>query len=214
MKGNQGTLHDDVRRYPDDPASPTTTMKPTVDGDHGRIETRTATIATTIDWWQADHRWPGLKAIGKVVRCRETEAKSTTETACYGLSSALSPHRLNAVVRSHWGVENRLRLNVVMTKIRTERAWATAPTTSPFCATWPSTSCRRTRQKDRSAANSNAPDGMKPICQAFSLSVEMRSPRQHSAFDMHMDMLVAICGAVPLTGRTARRPAPPEAMWI
>ncbi len=189
-------------------------MKPTVDGDHGRIETRTATIATTIDWWQADHRWPGLKAIGKVVRCRETEAKSTTETACYGLSSALSPHRLNAVVRSHWGVENRLRLNVVMTKIRTERAWATAPTTSPSCATWPSTSCRRTRQKDRSAANSNAPDGMKPICQAFSLSVEMRSPRQHSAFDMHMDMLVAICGAVPLTGRTARRPAPPEAMWI
>jgi len=116
LKGNQGTLHDDVRRYLDDPGSPTITMKPTVDGDHGRIETRTATIATTIDWLQADHRWPGLKAIGKVVRCRETEAKSTTETAYYVLSSALSPDRLNEVVRSHWGVENRLhwRLDVVM----------------------------------------------------------------------------------------------------
>jgi len=116
LKGNQGTLHDDVTRFLDDPASQVTTAKPAVDADHGRIETRTATVSTDIDWLQDDHRWPGLKAIGKVHRMRETAAKTTAETAYYLLSTALSPDRLNEVVRSHWGVENRLhwRLDVVM----------------------------------------------------------------------------------------------------
>ncbi|HME26076.1 MAG TPA: ISAs1 family transposase [Acetobacteraceae bacterium] len=116
LKGNQGTLHDDVRTYLDDPASKVTASKPTVDADHGRIETRTATVSTDIDWLQDDHHWPGLAAIGKVVRVRETAAKTTTETAYYLLSTALSAERFNAVVRSHWGVENRLhwRLDVVM----------------------------------------------------------------------------------------------------
>jgi predicted transposase YbfD/YdcC len=51
-----------------------------------------------------------------VVRIRETPATTTTETAYYLSSQALSPERLNEVVRSHWGVENRLhwRLDVVM----------------------------------------------------------------------------------------------------
>ena len=116
LKGNQGTLHDDVIRYFDDPASKTTTAKPDVEADHGRIETRTATISTDIKWLQDDHQWPGLTAIGKVVRTRETTTKTTTETAYYRLSSALSPERCNEIVRSHWGVENRLhwRLDVVM----------------------------------------------------------------------------------------------------
>jgi predicted transposase YbfD/YdcC len=116
LKGNQGTLHDDVTRFLDDPASQITTAIPAVDADHGRIETRTATVSTDIGWLQKDHQWPGLKAIGKVHRMRETAAKTTTETAYYLLGSALSPDRLNEVVRSHWGVENRLhwRLDVVM----------------------------------------------------------------------------------------------------
>ena len=116
MKGNQPTLHDDVVRLFDDPASTVSTAKPPVDGDHGRIETRTATVSTEIEWLQNSHRWPGLKAIGKVERRRETPAKTTTEVAYYLLSTALFPDRLNAVVRSHWGVENQLhwRLDVVM----------------------------------------------------------------------------------------------------
>ena len=65
---------------------------------------------------QEDHNWPGLTAIGKVVRLRETATQTTTETAYYLLSTALSGERFNEVVRSHWGVENRLhwRLDVVM----------------------------------------------------------------------------------------------------
>jgi predicted transposase YbfD/YdcC len=116
LKANQGTLHDDVTTYLDDPASETVTAVPTVDADHGRIETRTATVSTNIAWLQETHRWPGLAAIGKLVRVRETAVKTTTETAYYLLSTALSGTRFNEVVRQHWGVENRLhwRLDVVM----------------------------------------------------------------------------------------------------
>ena len=122
LKGNQGTLHDDVSLFMDDPASTVSASHTTVDADHGRIETRTATVSTDIAWLQEGHRWPGLAAIGKVVRVRETaantttEAKTTTETAYYLLSTALSGERFNEVVRSHWGVENKLhwRLDVVM----------------------------------------------------------------------------------------------------
>ncbi len=116
LKGNQGTLDEDGVRFLDDPASTFTTAKPDVDAGHGRIETRTATVSSDIAWLQNDHCWPGLKAIGKVDRVRETPARTTTETAYYRLSTALSAERFNEVVRQHWGVENRLhwRLDVVM----------------------------------------------------------------------------------------------------
>ncbi len=116
LKGNQGTLHDDVSEFLDDPACGAITTAPVVEADHGRIETRTATVCTDISWLQTHHKWPGLAAVGKVVRVRETAGKTTTETAYYLLSTALSSQRFNAVAREHWGVENRLhwRLDVVM----------------------------------------------------------------------------------------------------
>jgi predicted transposase YbfD/YdcC len=116
LKGNQGTLHDDVSLFLDDPACTGTATAQTVDGDHGRIETRTATISSDIDWLQKQHGWPGLVAIGKIDRIREEADKTTHETAYYLLSAALAGERFLEVVRSHWGVENRLhwRLDVVM----------------------------------------------------------------------------------------------------
>jgi predicted transposase YbfD/YdcC len=116
LKGNQGTLHEDVVLLVDDPETKSATAQPVVDADHGRIETRTASVSTEIDWLQKQHQWPGLKAVGKVVRMRETAEKTTTETAYYLLSSALTPERFNEVARQHWGVENSLhwRLDVVM----------------------------------------------------------------------------------------------------
>jgi predicted transposase YbfD/YdcC len=116
LKGNQGTLFDDVVLLLDDPELKTSTAVPVVEADHGRIETRTATVSTEIDWLQKQHQWPGLKAIGKVVRVREAADKTATETAYYLLSRALSPERFNQVIRQHWGIENSLhwRLDVVM----------------------------------------------------------------------------------------------------
>jgi predicted transposase YbfD/YdcC len=116
LKGNQGTLHDDVSLFLDDPACAGSATAQTVDADHGRIETRTATISNNVEWLQKQHDWPGLAAIAKVERIREGSKKTTHETAYYLLSTGLSGERFLEVVRSHWGVENRLhwRLDVVM----------------------------------------------------------------------------------------------------
>ena len=128
LKGNQGTLHDDVVRFLDDPAARAATSKPNADAGHGRverrrspgIETRTASVSTEVGWLKKQHGRPGLSAIGKVRRIRKTAAGTTAETACYLFSTALSPDRLNEIARSHWGIENQLhwRLDVVMNEDR------------------------------------------------------------------------------------------------
>ena len=74
------------------------------------------TVSTDIGWLQETNHWPGLAAIGKVQRSRETADKITTETAYYLLSGPPLAERLGAVVRSLWSIENTLhwRLDVVM----------------------------------------------------------------------------------------------------
>jgi len=121
LKANQGTLHADASLFLDDPACQGTATHTTVDADHGRIETRTATVSSRIDWL-GHHQWPGLAAIGKIVRTRETKTRTpikpeaTRESCYYLLSTPLSAERFGQVVRSHWGVENQLHwcLDVVM----------------------------------------------------------------------------------------------------
>jgi regulator of RNase E activity RraB len=46
LKRNQGTLHDGVSTFLDDPACDASAIDRTVDADHGRVETRTATVST------------------------------------------------------------------------------------------------------------------------------------------------------------------------
>ena len=121
LKGNQGALHEDVKLYLDDPAQDENCLShQDVDGSHGRIETRTASVAHDIDWLQGRHRWPGLAAIGKVVAMRETKAGTTTETRYYIMSAKLSPQRFQHAVRSHWAIENSLHwvLDVTMNEDR------------------------------------------------------------------------------------------------
>lgn len=116
LKANQETLYDDVALLLSDPETKTETAQPVVEADHGRIETRTATVCSEVQWLQKQYQWPGLKAVGKVVRVRERPEKTTTETAYYLLSQVFPPERFNQVVRQHWNIENSLhwRLDVVM----------------------------------------------------------------------------------------------------
>ncbi|MGA8760565.1 MAG: ISAs1 family transposase [Stellaceae bacterium] len=129
LKGNHTPLHAAVVRFfaESKPRGPYTHA--THDNNHGRIETRFALVSSDVAWLQERYRWPGLTALGRVVRVRRAPAgestKTTTETAYFLLSTPLTPERLGQVVRSHWGVENRLHwvLNVVMNEdqIRSRR---------------------------------------------------------------------------------------------
>ena len=121
LKGNHNALHADVARFFADERA-----KGHVEwaADHGRLESRCSLVANDIGWLQARYHWPGLAAIGRVVRTRRTATnggpRTTTETAYYLLSTPLAAKRLGEVVRSHWSVENRLHwvLNVVMNEDR------------------------------------------------------------------------------------------------
>jgi predicted transposase YbfD/YdcC len=117
LKGNQGTLFEDVKLYLNDPVLMDNCQSfQNVDAGHGRIETRTALISTDIGWLQERHDWPGLSAIGKVTATRETGGKQTRQSRYFLLSRPLTPERFLEVTRAHWRIENSLHwvLDVTM----------------------------------------------------------------------------------------------------
>ena len=129
LKGNQGSLHADIRDFLDDPATPSQSSGPLVEADHGRIETRIAIISDDVTWLEEDHRWPGLAAIGKITRKREMNGKTTSETAYYLLSAKVTPERFAQIVRAHWAIENSLHwcLDVVMNEDQARSRMNNAP---------------------------------------------------------------------------------------
>ena len=67
LKGNQGTLHDDVKLFLEDPETRKNAATYTdVDAGHGRIETRTCTVTDDIDWLKARH--PAWQSLHSIVR--------------------------------------------------------------------------------------------------------------------------------------------------
>lgn len=116
VKTNQPSLHESVTLLLDDPGAPADDEDETVDGDHGRIETRRAEVLHDVAWLAASHDWPGLAAVGKVTAARETGARTTTSTRYFVASWRLNAAELNRLARGHWGIENQLHwvLDVVM----------------------------------------------------------------------------------------------------
>src|SRR4029453_8633005 len=112
LKGNQGTLREDVELFAaeqkaKDFKDAAVSRHTEVDGDHGRIETRTTTVIHDIAWLQ-DHQWPGLTSVVMIESTRETDAKSEQETRFYITSLELPAERIGPIVRSHWAIENSL----------------------------------------------------------------------------------------------------------
>lgn len=86
----------------------------TIDGDHGRIETRRYSICHDVQWVLYNRHFPGewkfedLSAIAMVESITEREGKICNEKRYYLSSATLSAEQFAAAVRSHWGIENRL----------------------------------------------------------------------------------------------------------
>lgn len=76
---------------------------------HDRSEARSATIVRNTDLAEA-HRFPGIKAIGRVTLRRRLRGKHADKPLVryYVLSKYMSPKKLLEVTRSHWGIENQL----------------------------------------------------------------------------------------------------------
>jgi len=113
LKGNQGSLRDDVEVFvaeqkARDFEDTSISRHETVDGDHGRIETRTTTVIHDVGWLQERHHWPGLKGVVIVDSLREIDGNIERETRLYITSLVLLAAQLGLIVRSHWAVENSL----------------------------------------------------------------------------------------------------------
>ena len=133
LKGNQGTLLDDVELFANEQKAngfkeTTISTHKTVDGDHGRIETRNYTVIHDVKWLQERHDWPGLKSIVIVESEREIDLKTTRETRFYITSLVLLADAIGPMIRSHWAIENSLHWVMDMVfrddecRVRTENA--------------------------------------------------------------------------------------------
>lgn len=147
-KENQGSLRTDLevafehalatgRRAVDDAKPLSHLSASSVDGDHGRIEERTAWViqrAHDCDafdkWLPSSKRWPDLASIVCVdaKRTNIKTNKTSTERRYFISSRSLTPEGALAGVRAHWAIENGLHwiLDVVFgedqCRVRTENA--------------------------------------------------------------------------------------------
>ena len=111
LKGNQGTLRDDVELFvgeqkTNDFKEATISQHKSVDGDHGRIETRRTTVFHDVGWLEERHDWPGLQAVVMVESERQSDARIERETRFYITSSTDKADKLGDIVRRHWAVES------------------------------------------------------------------------------------------------------------
>lgn len=113
LKKNHSTLYDDVTLFLDDAcehewAEIDHDYYETVDGEHGRIETRRHWITSDIEWLGATASWAHLQSIGLVESRREIGEKVEVERRYYLTSLPADGERFGHAVRQHWGVENEL----------------------------------------------------------------------------------------------------------
>lgn len=119
LKGNQGTLREDVEYFAKteqgrDFVGIHISQNQQVEGDHGRIETRTTTVIHDVHWLQKHHNWPGLQSLVMVQSVRELPNKIEQETRFYISSLTLPAEQVGAIVRDHWSVENCLHWTLDM----------------------------------------------------------------------------------------------------
>ena len=115
LKGNQGSLNDDVRIFMDDQKIQMQSFTDT-DKGHGRIEVRTCTVSDDVAWLKEIHKyWQSIQSLIKIESTRTIGEKKTTETRYYISSAKKSASELLHIIRSHWGIENQLHWTLDMT---------------------------------------------------------------------------------------------------
>lgn len=113
LKTNHNTLYEDVTVFFEDAQSTEFgeiehDYQETVDGDHGRIETRRYWITSDIEWLGAKASWANLQSVGMVESQREVGDEVTTERRYFITSLGADGVRFSQAVRQHWGIENSL----------------------------------------------------------------------------------------------------------
>ncbi len=113
LKGNQGNLHKEVELLFEDARK--TGFKDlsrqtctTIDGGHGRVETRCFTVTDDVDWFEEKSKWRKLTTFAMVESTREIGEETTKENRYFISSLPLDVVRFAEAARDHWSVENCL----------------------------------------------------------------------------------------------------------
>jgi len=80
----------------------------TVDGDHGRMDTRRYGITSDIEWLRAQASWSHRHRVGMVEARRARGDRVQIDTRDFLTSLPVHAVRFAHAVRQHWGVENAL----------------------------------------------------------------------------------------------------------
>jgi len=108
VKDNQKNLHEDIALFFQEPANGPFDTCETVDGEHGRIETRRYFTTNEIGWLPGKNDWAGINTICMAVRQREVNGKTSTETSYFISSLDNQAPTIAKAIREHWGIENGL----------------------------------------------------------------------------------------------------------
>src|SRR6201999_2016683 len=114
LKGNQEGLRSEVEAFFEAVVNERTFgyeigQCETVDGEHGRIETRRYWQVSAPEYMKEKAAWPGLVSVGMVESKREMKGKVSEERRYYVSSLSVDVKRFSEAVRGHWSVENSLR---------------------------------------------------------------------------------------------------------
>jgi predicted transposase YbfD/YdcC len=110
LKGNQSNLHEQIKLFFQDNFNKPSAFDrfESIDGDHGRIESRRYWASCDIDWLQGKEHWAGIKSITMVQRERDVDNKISAETSYYISSVDKDAQKIAHAIRSHWHIENSL----------------------------------------------------------------------------------------------------------
>jgi predicted transposase YbfD/YdcC len=112
LKGNQPILEAEVKDYFRTAPAAELVVKTTVEKDHGRIETRTYTASSKVDWILSDRSYPGeprfttIKTLLKVYSRAEHADRSTFDTRYFISCAPRDIEPLARATRGHWGIES------------------------------------------------------------------------------------------------------------
>ena len=112
VKGNQEALYEELSSQfleygEQDYRVPGLRKHVTVEKSHGRRERREYFTIKAPSDSDVLKRWPGVRSIGMVYRCREEAGKTHEETMFYLSSLPPKVKLLAQRIRGHWGIENR-----------------------------------------------------------------------------------------------------------
>jgi predicted transposase YbfD/YdcC len=81
-----------------------------IDCGHGRVETRRCSVLADLSLIDNTENWASLRAVVRIqaTRFHKATGKQEHETRYYITSLKPDAQRLNAAIRQHWGIENKL----------------------------------------------------------------------------------------------------------